>query len=37
MGKSKAQIAREALVPFIEDAFYASNRRYGARRVAIEL
>lgn len=36
-GKSKAQIAREALVPFIEDAFYASNRRYGARRVAIEL
>lgn len=36
-GKSEAQIAREALMPFIEDVFYASKRRYGSRRVTAEL
>lgn len=35
--KSKTQIAREALAPFIEEAFYANNRRYGSRRVTLEL
>lgn len=35
--KSARQIAREALAPFIEDVFYANNRRYGSRRVTLEL
>lgn len=35
--KSSRQIAREALEPFVEDIFYASNRRYGSRRIVIEL
>ena len=35
--KSSRQIAREALEPFVEDIFYASNRRYGSRRIVVEL
>lgn len=35
--KSKTRIAREALAPFVEEAFYANNRRYGSRRVTLEL
>lgn len=35
--KSSRQIAREALEPFVEDVFYASNRRYGSRRIVVEL
>ena len=35
--KSSRRIAREALEPFVEDIFYASNRRYGSRRVVVEL
>ena len=27
--KSSRQIAHEALEPFVEDIFYANNRRYG--------
>ena len=30
-------IAREALEPFVEDIFYASNRRYGSRRIVVRL
>ena len=35
--KSSRQIAREALEPFVEDIFYANNRRYGSRRIVVEL
>ena len=35
--KSSRRIAREALEPFVEDVFYASNRRYGLRRIVVEL
>ena len=35
--KSSRQIAREALEPFVEGIFYASNRRYGSRRIVVEL
>lgn len=35
--KSSRQIAREALEPFVEDIFYASNRRYGSRRIVVGL
>ena len=35
--KSSRQIAREELEPFVEDIFYASNRRYGSRRIVVEL
>ena len=35
--KSSRQIAREALEPFVEDIFCASNRRYGSRRIVVEL
>lgn len=35
--KSSRQIAREALEPFVEDIFYANNRRYGLRRIVVEL
>ena len=35
--KSSRRIAREALEPFAEDIFYASNRRYGSRRIVVEL
>ena len=35
--KSSRQIAREALEPFVEDTFYANNRRYGSRRIVVEL
>lgn len=35
--KSRARIAREALAPFVEEAFYANGRRYGSRRVTLEL
>lgn len=35
--KLSRQIAREALEPFVEDIFYASNRRYGSRRIVVEL
>lgn len=35
--KSSRQIAREALGPFVEDIYCASNRRYGLRRVVVEL
>ena len=35
--KSSRRIAREALEPFVEDIFYASNRRYGSRRIVVEL
>ena len=35
--KSSMQTAREALEPFVEDIFYASNRRYGSRRIVVEL
>ena len=26
-----------ALEPFVEDIFYANNRRYGSRRIVVEL
>lgn len=35
--KSKTRIAREALEPFVEEAFYANSRRFGSRRVTLEL
>ena len=35
--RSSRQIAREALEPFVEDIFCASNRRYGSRRIVVEL
>lgn len=35
--KSSRRIAREAPEPFVEDIFYASNRRYGSRRIVVEL
>lgn len=35
--KSSGQIAREALEPFVEDIFYANKRRYGSRRIVVEL
>lgn len=35
--KSSRQIAREALEPFVEDIFYANNRRYWSRRIVVEL
>lgn len=35
--KSSRQIAREALEPFVEGIFYANNRRYGSRRIVVEL
>ncbi len=35
--KSSRQIAREELEPFVEDIFYASNCRYGSRRIVVEL
>ena len=35
--KSSRQIAREALEPFVEDIFYANNRRYGSGRIVVEL
>ena len=35
--KSSRQIAREALEPFVEDIFYANNRRYGSRRIVVKL
>ena len=35
--KSSRQIAREVLEPFVEDIFYANNRRYGSRRIVVEL
>lgn len=35
--KSSRQTAREALEPFVEDIFYANNRRYGSRRIVVEL
>lgn len=35
--KSSRQIAREALEPFVEDIFCANNRRYGSRRIVVEL
>lgn len=35
--KSSKQIAREALEPFVEDVFYASNRRCESRRIVVEL
>lgn len=34
--KSKARMAREALLPFIEDIFHADKRRYGSRRVTVK-
>lgn len=36
-GRQQRRIAREALEPFVEDVFYASNRRYGSRRIVVEL
>lgn len=33
--KSSRQIAREVLEPFVEDIFYANNRRYGSRRIVV--
>ena len=35
--KSSRQIAHEALEPFVEDIFYANNRRYGSRRIVVKL
>lgn len=35
--KSRTRIAREAVAPFIEEAFYANNQRFGSRRVTLEL
>lgn len=35
--KSSRQIAREAQEPFVEDISCASNRRYGSRRIVVEL
>ena len=35
--KSSRQIAREALESFVEDIFYANNRRYWSRRIVVEL
>lgn len=32
-----AKKACEALEPFVEDIFYANNRRYGSRRIVVEL
>lgn len=33
----KLKKACEALEPFVEDIFYANNRRYGSRRIVVEL
>ena len=35
--KPSRQRAREALEPFVEDIFCANNRRYGSRRIVVEL
>ena len=35
--KSSRQIAHEALEPFVDDTLYANNRRYGSRRIVVEL
>lgn len=35
--KSSRQIAHEALEPFVDDILYANNRRYGSRRIVVEL
>lgn len=35
--KSSRQIARETLEPLVEDIFCANNRRYGSRRIVVEL
>lgn len=35
--KSSRQTAHEALEPFVDDTLYANNRRYGSRRIVVEL